>query len=227
MTTVRGPLAAAAVVMLLLAPGTGAAAAGPGLAIDPNAGPPGTSATVTGAGFCGSPCTPVSIEFNGLPVAQGVTVTPSGSFRVTITVPGGTTAGSDQVAATQQDAASPPQTLRAITYFAVTPSVAAPTTYPTTTAPGAPPTSPATGAPTTAPQVTSTTSAGKDTRTKPTGRPDVPATTTATTARASAPASTHRAGSDMAVIIGVSVPAFILAVALGFLGFRRLRARRP
>jgi hypothetical protein len=104
MKSAWGPLGAAVVVVALaLCSATPALASGPTVSISPLAGPPGTSITVEGSGFCGGPsCTPVSIEFNGEAVSSKVQVNPSGTFQVVIQVPGGN-AGSNEVVATQQE----------------------------------------------------------------------------------------------------------------------------
>jgi predicted lipoprotein with Yx(FWY)xxD motif len=99
-----------------------APAAGPAISLTPNAGPPGTSITVDGVGFCANPCTTVSIQFGGVSVSRGVAVDASGAFHATFRAPGGTVAGSNLVTAVQQTGSSPASTVRAFAYFDITPS---------------------------------------------------------------------------------------------------------
>ena len=110
--------------------------AGPHIAVSPTAGPPGTSVTVTGSGFCASGCSAVTIEFNGVPAQSNVAVSASGSFAVSITVTSG--AGTVDVLAFQTKAS---ETIQALAYFQNTPSTPVtphPVSHPVTAAPSHP-----------------------------------------------------------------------------------------
>ena len=124
-----------------------AQASGPHITVSPAAGPPGTSVTVTGSGFCASGCTPVTILLNGNVAQSNVAVSADGSFSVTAKVGGG--AGTVDVLAMQTKST---ETIQAITYFEMTPNVPA-SPLPKTRAPTAAPSlpvSPNTAAPTNA-----------------------------------------------------------------------------
>jgi len=213
---VRGPLIAVVVMIsVLFGLVPSAAASEPGLAMDPDAGPPGTSVTVDGSGFCAAaPCSPVSIEFNGVPLIQGIHVAPSGNFQVTIKVPGDTNAGSSEVVAFQATSPSPPQGRQAVTYFAVSPSAGAPKPdhSPTTSSSYPFPT-------TTSPSVGARTSTTLSTS----------SSTTVATGTTTIPRAPKRSSSDPAetLVIVILVLTVSMAAALAGLSYRRRRARRP
>jgi hypothetical protein len=82
-----------------------AAAAGvAAISIDPASGPPGQLVTVRGTGFCASGgCGRVRIQVSTVVVADGIRVSPGGSFRRTrVPIPGGVTPGDVAVIASQR-----------------------------------------------------------------------------------------------------------------------------
>lgn len=108
------------------------ALAAPVLEVDPRSGVVGTTVSIAGRGFCGSPgCSSVQISFDGIVLAGGVGVAPDGSFSRTLTVPGGTTPGEKAVSATQTNASGQGQ--MAVATFQVTLGGPAATASPTTT----------------------------------------------------------------------------------------------
>ena len=206
-----------------------AGASNPGLILDPDAGPPGTNVTVNGSGFCATaPCTPVSIEFNGAPLIQGIHVAASGNFQVTVRVPNDTHTGSNEVVAFQATSPSPPQAMQAVTYFAVTsitgapepdlsPTTNSPHTFPATTSPSV-----GTRTSTTLRTITSTTVANSGP--SPSSPPKARAQSGATTIpRAPKPSSPDPAETLLYVILILAVS---MAAILAGASYRRRRARR-
>lgn len=200
---------------------TSFAASAPHLELNPSQGPPGTTVSAQGSGFCTS-CGTVEIDFVARPVQQGITVAADGTFQVTFVVPGGAQAGTDAVNAYQQG------NLVTQTSFNVTPSSPAPPpTVATPTAappPVSSPGSPATPAPGTpaAPQASET----------PTGGGAVPGGAASPGPGANggpaAPSSTAAgaSGSTGAAlrVAGLAVAAVLIAGA-AVLVYRRVKAR--
>lgn len=203
------------------------AAAGPSITLSPSTGPPGTSVIVAGTGFCASGCSPVSIDVNGVPVAQGITVSSAGTFQASVTMAGGIGSGSLSVQATEQRSGSPSDTVQALSFFAVTPDVAAP-------GPSTPTTPPAvtTVPPRTAPTPTTTTIT-TTTKSPEAGRPSPSSghhTSTTVASAAPADADSDRPDSARSGWSALTIALVCLAVAAGLalagLSYRWLRTRR-
>lgn len=95
-------LVPAALACALAASAASAAVHSPALLLNPIYGTPGTTVTAQGSGFCAaSACSPVTIEFAGVVVASGITVSADGTIRATFHVPGGTPPGQLPVVASQ------------------------------------------------------------------------------------------------------------------------------
>ena len=207
--------AAVAGGILALLTAAGAYAAEPHLALVPMSGPPGTTVTATGSGFCSS-CGPVEIDFVARPVAQGITVASDGSFQVTFMVPGGTQAGTNAVNALQQGR------LVTQTSFTVTPSLPPPTSTPAppplkTPPPGPGPTaapSPGGGSP--SPEASATPSANAS-------QPS-PQASGGGTGSARGTASGLLSGPPAATILLSAVAALLVVAAAAALLYRRLRS---
>jgi hypothetical protein len=79
-----------------------ASAATPAITLNPGSGTPGSTVAIRGSGFCGTAgCSTVSVFFAGMPAASGLRVAANGTFAGSFRVPGGGTAGTQNVAATQ------------------------------------------------------------------------------------------------------------------------------
>jgi len=181
-----------------------AQASGPHITVSPAAGPPGTSVTVTGSGFCASGCTPVTILLNGNVAQSNVAVSADGSFSVTAKVGGG--AGTVDVLAMQTKST---ETIQAITYFEMTPNVPA-SPLPKTSAPTAAPSpvSPDTAAPTNA-----------------TTQPTLGGGSATASAVAQAGAS-HSDGGPSALVLALASLGGVLVLGAGAFGARRIARRR-
>ena len=196
-------LAAAAAAVATGLTSLGAFAVGdPHLALDPIQGPPGTTVTATGSGFCAS-CGPVEIDFVTRPVKQGITVAADGSFQTSFIVPGGAQAGTNAVNAYQQG------TLVTQTSFTVTPSVPASPPTATPVHPGTPP--PASPTPRVGPSPRATA-----TPTPESGGPSPSPTN----------AGTSGSGTSPALIVFLALAAALLIAAAALLVYRRLRKDR-
>jgi len=80
-----------------------AQAAGPVVSVEPESGTPGQPVTVRGSGFCGAAeCGTVRITVYGAPAAQGVRVSPRGTFVARARIPGGAPMGEVGLIATQR-----------------------------------------------------------------------------------------------------------------------------
>jgi len=121
-------VAVAFAVALVVSSPSPAGATEPGVGIDPTSGPPLTTIKVDGQGFCGPPCSPVSIVIGTLHVDDSVPVGSDGTFRVFVQVPGAVRSGQAPVIVSTTDADG--NTISARTDFDVTPSRPAPTIYP-------------------------------------------------------------------------------------------------
>jgi alpha-tubulin suppressor-like RCC1 family protein len=86
----------------------------PGLSVDPSVGSAGTPATITGIHFYGN--NPVSVTFDGSPVAVSATASPVGSFMTTVTIPAGAADGHHWLTVTAGASSTSP-------YFIVPPTV--------------------------------------------------------------------------------------------------------
>jgi hypothetical protein len=200
-------VAAGGIGALLL--GSGAYAAdSPLLVPTPSSGPPGTTVTARGTGFCAS-CGPVEIDFVAQPVKPNVAVLPDGSFQTTFPVPGGAQAGTDAINAYQQGK------LVTQTSFDVTPSAPGPTTTATPRQTGSPAPRPSAGG-----------GSGPGGAASPTSSPTT--TTTANAAGLGPTAGTGRssgATSATATAIVLSALALlVVAIAVALL-YRRFRAK--
>ena len=108
-----------------------ASAATPGLAVNPNGGPPLTTIKITGQGFCkaGPSCGPVSITIAYVQVdSSDLTWTSGTSFTGFVRVPGSARPGADAVVAEQTVNGNQ---VMARTTFNVATGIPAPTSYPT------------------------------------------------------------------------------------------------
>ncbi len=211
-----------------------AGAAGPSISLSPSSGPPGTSVTVSGTGFCTAGCSAVSVDVNGDPISQGVTVSSSGTFQVTVAMSGGTGSGSLPVLASQQAGASPPQTMQALTYFALTPNLPSPGQTSPTFAPPVTTIVPPIGTPSAS---STTTTVPKTTTTGPKNGAPGPAggngssTTEPTTHSSTGSADAHDPGSSaqgwssLSLALVALVAAAVLGIG-GFVAYRRFRGRQ-
>jgi len=208
--------------------GAGAAHADPSIAIDPRSGPPLTTIKVSGSGFCGAPCSPVSILVDNLHVDDNVAVDGSGNFSTFVQIPGGTSAGHTPVMATQSDAAGNPSTAQ--TDFNVTPNQPAPVQYP-------PPSSvqPPSGGPSTTAVTVPTTEEPTTTESSSSSTTPPSSSVSSSSATSSAPGSTQVAagpssssagssGSNAGLIIGVVLAALAASAGVGWWIARRRAA---
>lgn len=124
----RRPLAAVLAFVGTLAMGSPAYAVPPPvdqatLALNPGQGPPNSTITFSGTGFCvTTACGPVSVRFAGTPVATGITPDGKGAIHGTFEVPP-SPAGSQRVVASQVEGAR-----SATALFFVAPNLPAPAT---------------------------------------------------------------------------------------------------